>query len=157
MLKSATIADVNIVEQPLFISSKKEVETIESLVRTKDLSEEVEDVLRRIVEDLNKGNPKLNAMQFPVVYRMWYDSKGIKRELLIANSMPNLQSLDVWNSLIGLYLEKLGPISFDNMKQCYKIDSDELKFTLNELLDYMGKSHGGDAIKKLKEEISRLR
>ncbi|GAA0788427.1 hypothetical protein [Hathewaya limosa] len=157
MLKSATIADVNIVEQPLFISSKKEVETIESLVRTKELSEEVEDVLRRIVEDLNKGNPKLNAMQFPVVYRMWYDSKGIKRELLIANSMPNLQSLDVWNSLIGLYLEKLGPISFDNMKQCYKIDSDELKFTLNELLDYMGKSHGGDAIKKLKEEISRLR
>lgn len=150
------IADINIVEQPLFISSKKEVTTIGDLHKQVKIEGDLQETLERIMESFKIINPNFDVMSIPIVYRKWFDSKGIKKELLIAVSIPTLATMDVWNSLIGLYIEKLSPINFNHLNRCYEIDTEELKFTLNELLEYMGRTTGGSGVKTIKKEIAKL-
>jgi hypothetical protein len=156
IIKSNTsIVDNNIIESPLFISSAKEIMTIGQLEKS-DISPSVERVLKVLKEDFQKAPIPADYENFPVVYKSWKDSKGMKRELLITCSIPDMTTMDVWNGLIGLYIQKITPIYFNKENSTYDISEDEMEYTLYELAKFMNKSTGGKSLDNLMKEIIRL-
>lgn len=152
---NTSIVDNNIIESPLFISSIKEIITIGQLEKM-DISSSVKRVLKVLKEDFKKSPLPMDYENFPVVYKRWNDSKGMIRELLITSSIPDMTTMDVWNGLIGLYIQKLTPIYFNNENSSYDINEDEMEYTLYELAKFMNKSTGGKSLDKLMSEIIRL-
>lgn len=154
---NTSVIDNNIIESPLFISSNKEIVTIGSLEKSSTVSNSVKRVLKLIKEDYDKGPEKIEYKKLPIVYRNWVDSKGMDRELLITSSIPDMSTMDVWNGLIGLYIQKLTPIMYDMTDNAYDLHTDEMKYTLYELAKFMNKSTGGKSLDKLMKEILRLK
>lgn len=152
---NTSIVDNNIIESPLFISSIKEIITIGQLEKMV-ISSSVKRVLKVLKEDFQKSPIPINYENFPVVYKTWNDSKGMIRELLITSSIPDMTTMDVWNGLIGLYIQKITPIYFNNENSSYDINKDEMEYTLYELAKFMNKSTGGKSLDKLMKEIIRL-
>ncbi|MPQ43163.1 replication initiator protein A [Clostridium tarantellae] len=151
IFNNSSVLDINFIENPMFISSIKEAITIGDLgtkCEKLQVSEEIKNILRKLLESQSRESL--------VVYRKWTDSKGNSKELLIANSLPTLGCFDIWNGLIGLFLNKLTPIAYDNLEKCFNIDIYEMEFTLYELSKFMGKSLGGYTTEKLKEELYTL-
>lgn len=153
---NTSVVDNNIIESPFFISSSKEIMTIGQLKERSDISNSVKKVLNMLKEDFKKSPAYIDYENFPVIYRLWNDSRGLKRELLITSSIPDMTTMDVWNGLIGLYIQKLTPIEFNNDKNVYDINADEMEYTLYELAKFMNKSTGGKSLDKLMKEIIRL-
>lgn len=152
---NTSIVDNNIIESPLFISSIKEIITIGQLEKS-DISSSVKRVLKVLKEDFKKSPVFVDYENFPVVYKKWNDSKGMSRELLITSSIPDMTTMDVWNGLIGLYIQKITPIYFNSENSSYDINKDEMEYTLYELAKFMNKSTGGKSLDKLMKEIIRL-
>ncbi|AEB77519.1 replication initiator protein A [Clostridium botulinum] len=154
--ENTTVIDNNIIESPLFISSLKEVVEVEQLEKYIDKNRSIHRVIEVIKEDYEgTSNPK-NYKNVPVVYRQWTDSKGLERQLLVTHAIPDMYTMDVWNALIGLYIQKISPIHFNNNKNTYDLDVNEMEFTLYELAKFMNKSTGGSTLDKLMKEIVRL-
>lgn len=152
---NTSIVDNNIIESPLFISSTKEIITIGQLEKN-NISSSVKRVLKVLKEDFKKSPVFVDYENFPVVYKKWNDSKGMSRELLITSSIPDMTTMDVWNGLIGLYIQKITPIYFNSENSSYDINKDEMEYTLYELAKFMNKSTGGKSLDKLMKEIIRL-
>ncbi|MFD3158712.1 replication initiator protein A (plasmid) [Haloimpatiens sp. FM7330] len=155
--QNTSIIDINIIEAPLFISSKKEVTNIGELEKKYDVSTGVKRAIEILKEDLEKSPVPIDYRKYPSVYRTWVDSKGKKRELFIIHSIPDMTTMDVWNGLIGLYIQKISPICFDESTNTYDIASDEMEFTLYELAKFMNKSTGGKSLERLIKEIYKLK
>ncbi|MCY6355383.1 replication initiator protein A [Clostridium sp. ZS2-4] len=153
---NSSIIDNNIIESPLFISSSKEITTVGQLESNSIVSTSVKKVLKMLKENFTETSTDIDYEKFPVVYKVWNDSKGMKRELLIMSSIPNMTTMDVWNGLIGLYIQKLSPICFNSTENTYDLNNDEMEFTLYELAKFMNKSIGGKSFDKLVKEIIRL-
>lgn len=153
--ENTTVIDNNIIEYPLFISSLKdviEVGKLEKYIENRSISR----VIEVIKDDYEKTTDPENYKYVPVVFRQWTDSKGLERQLLITHAIPDMTTMDVWNALIGLYIQKMSPIYFDGSKSTYELDANEMEFTLYELAKFMNKSTGGLSLEKLMKEIIRL-
>lgn len=154
--ENTTVVDNNIIESPLFISSTKEITTLGCLENCFSNNTNIQNVIEVIKEEFKKSPLPIDYRHAPVVYRKWVDSKKLDRELLVTHAIPDMYTMDVWNALIGLYIQKMSPIYFDTNKNKYEIDADEMEFTLYELAKFMNKSTGGSNLRKLLKEIIRL-
>ncbi|CAG7840873.1 hypothetical protein CLOHAE12215_02297 [Clostridium haemolyticum] len=154
--ENTSVIDNNIIECPLFISSSKEVIQVGQLEEYKNKTKDVDRIIQIIKEGYQKTlNPEFYK-NVPVVFREWTDSKGLQRQLLIAHAIPDMTTMDVWNALIGLYIQKMSPIHFDTTKSTYELGTDEMEFTLYELAKFMNKAIGGTTFDKLMKEIAKL-
>ncbi|NFO98797.1 hypothetical protein FDC62_11450 [Clostridium botulinum] len=153
--ENTTVVDNNIIESPLFISSKREITTLGTL-ESFCTNKNVQNVIEVMKEGFKKSPVPIDYRNAPVVYRKWVDSRGLERELLVTYEIPDMTTMDVWNALIGLYIQKMSPIQFDATKSTYELDADEMEFTLYELAKFMNKSIGGSNLNTLTKEIIRL-
>ncbi|MCY6485489.1 replication initiator protein A [Clostridium aestuarii] len=154
---NTSIIDINIIEAPLFISSKKEVINIGKLEENYNISSGVKRAIEILKEDLEKSPTPIDYRNYPSVYRNWVDSRGKNRELFVIHSIPDMTTMDVWNGLIGLYIQKIAPICYDESTNMYDIPNDEMEFTLYELAKFMNKSTGGKSLERLIKEIYKLK
>lgn len=154
---NVSIIDNNIIESPMFISSTKDVTSIRKLEEKSDVSVQVKKVFEMIKEDMDKSPENIDYRKLPAIYRVWTDSRGLKRELLVTWAIPDMKTMDVWNGLIGLYIQKISPIYYDKDESNYGVHIDEMDFTLYELAKFMNKSTGGKSLENLVKEIYRLK
>lgn len=147
--KKSFIMDINILESPFFLFNQKS-----KAIKVKDLL--LDDSLSKSVIDIleSMGNEESEVRFFN-----WKDSKGLQREMLALSPMklPRKFTMDVWYALIGLYVKKSSPISYNKDSKTFDVKEDTLLFTFYELASFMKISTGGREIKKLKEAIRELK
>ncbi|MFD3158711.1 replication initiator protein A (plasmid) [Haloimpatiens sp. FM7330] len=145
------LMDINMLESPFFIfKQSKKLTTAKQLEEDKEISKDAKKILKFIAPE------NQNTI---VEYRAWQDSRGFKRELLTTSIMklPNGFTMDVWYALVGLYIKKSSPISFNHETNTYDIQNSTMYFTLYELAKFMKVTISGNMFDKLKEAIIQLK
>lgn len=125
--ENSFVADINTLKMPLFLYSNYKPEL--------DSNGEA-----KVIEEKR--------------YR-WLDSKNNARELYVycKGRLPRKFESDTLHGLLGLFVKKYGPFSYDNESKTYKIKGNSLEFSWYELCSFMNIPSTGYYIDRLKEAI----
>ena len=143
------VVEVNIVEAPMFKFSKKS---------TKDFAKDLlnSDTVTIDAKSIMKGMYKENN-DVKVEYRDWNDSKGVKRELIIASlkALPDSFCMDVFFGLMGLLIKVNSPM-VPNNNGFLEFKTSEVSFSLNQLCKEMRITPGSLTYERIEDALGKL-